>query len=90
MAHCPCTALSISELSLSTPHVCSLKEGLIVLGILLGYLTGYLFVEDIGGWRSMYGIAAVPALLAGLGMVRFWAAPTHSLMSMLAVGLSAA
>ena len=71
-----------------------MKEGLIVLGILLGYLTGYLFVEDIGGWRSMYGIAAVPALLAGLGMVSFRVAPAHSFMSMLAAsvpaGLSAA
>ena len=59
-------------------NVCSLKEGFIVLGILLGYLTGYLFVEDIGGWRSMYGVAAVPALLAGLGMVSLWASPTRS------------
>ena len=60
-----------------------------MLGILLGYLTGYLFVEDIGGWRSMYGIAAVPALLAGLGMVSFWAAPSLSLMSMAAASVPA-
>ena len=60
-----------------------------MLGILLGYLTGYLFVEDIGGWRSMYGIAAVPALVAGLGMVSFWAAPTPCLMSMLAASVAA-
>ncbi|KAK9787605.1 hypothetical protein WJX73_003758 [Symbiochloris irregularis] len=46
----------------------SLKEGLIVLGILLGYLISYLFVDQEAGWRYMYGAAAIPALALGLGM----------------------
>jgi hypothetical protein len=39
-------------------------------GILLGYFTGYVFADDVGGWRSMYACAAPLALALGLGMVR--------------------
>lgn len=38
-------------------------------GILLGYLTSYLFVDDVGGWRLMYGLAAGPAVILLAGMV---------------------
>ena len=48
----------------------SLKEVLIVVGILLGYLASYEFVDTLGGWRIMYGASAVPALLLLAGMVR--------------------
>lgn len=41
-----------------------------VIGILLGYLTSYLFIDDVGGWRAMYGLAAGPALVVLAGMVR--------------------
>ena len=47
----------------------SLKEVFIVGGILLGYLTSYLFVDDVGGWRLMYGLAAGPAVILLAGMV---------------------
>jgi MFS family permease len=47
----------------------SLKEVMIVGGILLGYLSSYWFVDAVGGWRSIYGIAAPLALLLGIGMV---------------------
>lgn len=40
-------------------------------GILLGYLASYLFIDDIGGWRLMYGLAAGPALIVLAGMVSF-------------------
>ena len=50
--------------------LCSLKEVLIVVGILLGYLASYQFVDTVGGWRIMYGASAVPALLLLAGMVR--------------------
>jgi MFS family permease len=40
-----------------------------VVGILLGYLTSYLFIDDVGGWRIMYGIAAAPAMVLLAGMV---------------------
>ena len=39
-------------------------------GILLGYLTSYLFVDDVAGWRLMYGLAAGPAVVLLAGMVR--------------------
>ena len=42
--------------------LCSLKEVLIVVGILLGYLASYEFVDTVGGWRIMYGASAVPAV----------------------------
>lgn len=50
--------------------LCSLKEAFVVIGILLGYLTSYLFIDDVGGWRAMYGLAAGPALILLAGMVR--------------------
>lgn len=47
----------------------SLKEAIIVGGILAGYFSGFQFIEEVGGWRSMYGVAAPLALLLGVGMV---------------------
>ncbi len=48
----------------------SLKEGFVVGGILLGYLASYLFVDSVGGWRTMFGAALLPSVALGLGMVR--------------------
>lgn len=31
------------------------------------YAASYLYVEQLGGWRSMYGLAAAPAVLLALG-----------------------
>lgn len=47
----------------------SLKEGFIVVGILLGYLASALWVGETGGWRDMYGVALFPALILAAGMV---------------------
>jgi MFS family permease len=47
-----------------------LQEAIIVGGILAGYFAGYSFIDDVGGWRSMYGVAAPLALVLGVGMVR--------------------
>jgi MFS family permease len=47
----------------------SLKEAIIVGGILAGYASGFWFIDAVGGWRSMYGVAAPLALLLGVGMV---------------------
>ena len=41
-----------------------------MVGILLGYLAGYLFIDSTGGWRYMFGLSAIPTLALGLGMVR--------------------
>ncbi|SRR5579883_65594 len=45
----------------------SLNQLLITIGILVSYLTDYLFA---GGehWRWMFGVAAVPAVILGIGM----------------------
>jgi hypothetical protein len=37
---------------------------------LAGYASGFWFIDAVGGWRSMYGVAAPLALLLGVGMVR--------------------
>ncbi|KAG6557584.1 hypothetical protein Mapa_000860 [Marchantia paleacea] len=52
----------------------SLKEALIVLGILLGYLVGSLEISTVGGWRVMFGAAVPMAALMGLGV--FWLPPS--------------
>lgn len=46
----------------------SLKEAFIVGGILLGYLTGNLWITTEGGWRSMYGVAIPLSVIMGGGM----------------------
>lgn len=52
----------------------SMKEALIVLGMLLGYLVGYLAIEAVGGWRIMYGVSAPIAAVMTLGM--WWLPPS--------------
>lgn len=47
----------------------SLKEGLIVGGILLGYAMGAAFVGVADGWRAMYGLAAPIGLVLLAGML---------------------
>ncbi|PIA60425.1 hypothetical protein AQUCO_00300138v1 [Aquilegia coerulea] len=50
----------------------SLKELMIVLGILFGYLIGSIEIDAVGGWRYMYGLSAPIAALMGIGM---WSLP---------------
>ncbi|KAI5056670.1 hypothetical protein GOP47_0028488 [Adiantum capillus-veneris] len=52
----------------------SMKEAFIVLGMLLGYLVGYLAIGTVGGWRIMYGVAAPIALIMAVGM--WWLPPS--------------
>lgn len=59
----------------------SLKEAFIVGGILLGYLTSYFFIDDVGGWRNMYAIAAPLALLLGAGMASLPESPRWLLLA---------
>ena len=47
----------------------SLKEALVVTGVMLGYAAGYVWIERRGGWRAMYGVAVAPALVLGAGML---------------------
>lgn len=53
----------------------SLKEGMIVGGILLGYLAGSSLIDTVGGWRYMYGAALLPALAYLLGALRVSESP---------------
>lgn len=59
----------------------SLKEGLIVVGILLGYLASSQFIDSVGGWRYMYGLSLLPAILLGAGMVSSVLRATHQYFS---------
>uniref|UniRef100_A0A383VP60 Major facilitator superfamily (MFS) profile domain-containing protein n=1 Tax=Tetradesmus obliquus TaxID=3088 RepID=A0A383VP60_TETOB len=59
----------------------SLKEAMIVGGILAGYFAGYTFIDEVGGWRSMYGVAAPLALLLGVGMATLPESPRWLLLS---------
>jgi sugar porter (SP) family MFS transporter len=45
----------------------SLNQLMITIGILLSYIVGVIFAP-IEGWRYMFGIALIPALILGIGM----------------------
>ena len=47
----------------------SLKEAVIVVGILCGYLIGFLLSETKGGWAYVFGIAIFPAIGMFIGSV---------------------
>jgi sugar porter (SP) family MFS transporter len=59
----------------------SLKEAFIVGGILAGYAIGYLFVEEVGGWRFMYGAGAPLAGVLAAGMAWLPESPRWLLLS---------
>lgn len=52
----------------------SLKEFLIVVGMLLGYIASSLFVDMVAGWRYMYATSAPICLVMGFGM--WWLPPS--------------
>lgn len=56
---------------MAPPHIrgllMSLKEAAIVLGILFGYLIGFLLADINGGWGLVYGVAAAPAGIMLMG-----------------------
>lgn len=56
---------------MSPPHIrgflMSLKEAAIVVGILAGYLIGYLLSNTDGGWGYTFGVAGIPAGMMFLG-----------------------
>eukprot|EP01035_Chromulina_nebulosa_P017396 gene17396-22945_t len=47
----------------------SLKEGFVVLGMVLGYTIGYLFSETVGGWRYTYGFGSIISVIMLFGMI---------------------
>jgi SP family galactose:H+ symporter-like MFS transporter len=46
----------------------SLNQLAITIGIVVSYLVDYL-LSDIQGWRYMLGLAAIPAIILGIGML---------------------
>ena len=46
----------------------SLNELGITIGIFLSYLVNYLLITQEGGWRAMFGISTVPAVVQGVGV----------------------
>lgn len=58
----------------------SLKEFLIVFGMLLGYTVGSLLVEVVSGWRYMYGISVPLSIFMGIGMWWLPASPRWILL----------
>eukprot|EP01094_Clydonella_sp_ATCC50884_P012868 TRINITY_DN2315_c0_g1_i1.p1 TRINITY_DN2315_c0_g1~~TRINITY_DN2315_c0_g1_i1.p1 ORF type:complete len:546 (-),score=205.46 TRINITY_DN2315_c0_g1_i1:1385-3022(-) len=62
--------LYIAEIA--PPHLrgllISLKECFIVLGILVGFAMGYVFDWASSGWRYVYDVAAIPALVMFIGV----------------------
>ncbi|XP_033738281.1 solute carrier family 2, facilitated glucose transporter member 10-like [Pecten maximus] len=47
----------------------SLNELGITLGLLLAYLINYFFIQVDNGWRYMFGLSAIPAVVQGIGMM---------------------
>ncbi|XP_021374805.1 solute carrier family 2, facilitated glucose transporter member 12-like isoform X2 [Mizuhopecten yessoensis] len=47
----------------------SLNELGITLGLLLAYLVNYFFIQVDNGWRYMFGLSAIPAVIQGVGMM---------------------
>jgi MFS family permease len=45
----------------------SLNQLMIIIGILVSYIVGVIFTP-IEGWRYMFGVALIPALVLGIGM----------------------
>ncbi|KAK4256164.1 hypothetical protein QN277_009066 [Acacia crassicarpa] len=52
----------------------SLKEFFIVLGMVAGYGVGSLLVDTVAGWRYMFGISSILAIIMGIGM--WWIPPS--------------
>ncbi len=52
----------------------SLNQLMITIGILLSYIVGVIFTP-IEGWRYMFGVALIPALILGIGMFRLPESP---------------
>lgn len=52
----------------------SLNQLMITIGILLSYIVGVIFAP-VEGWRYMFGVAIVPAIILGVGMFRLPESP---------------
>lgn len=46
----------------------SMKEAMIVVGMLMGYSIGWVLEDTVGGWRFTYGVGAIPSVAMFIGM----------------------
>lgn len=47
----------------------SLNELGITVGILIAFLVNYIFTDVADGWRYMFGLSTVPAVIQGFAMI---------------------
>jgi sugar porter (SP) family MFS transporter len=57
-----------------------LNQLALTIGILLAYLVDYLFIKVPDGWRWMLGLAIIPALALGIGMLKMPNSPRWLVM----------
>ncbi|XP_013380389.1 solute carrier family 2, facilitated glucose transporter member 10 isoform X2 [Lingula anatina] len=72
----------ISEIAPPTKRglLVSLNELGITVGLLLAYLVNYLFICVGAGWRYMFALSIVPALVQGIGMFFLPPSPRHLML----------
>ncbi|KAI6661314.1 Solute carrier family 2, facilitated glucose transporter member 12-like [Oopsacas minuta] len=58
----------------------SLNELGICLGVLLAYTVSYLFVDKSEGWRYMFGLCIIPAVIQGVGTLFLPRTPRYLLL----------
>ncbi|XP_070556195.1 solute carrier family 2, facilitated glucose transporter member 10-like isoform X2 [Ptychodera flava] len=58
----------------------SLNELGITMGLLLAYLVNFLFINVHEGWRYMFGLSMVPAVIQGIGMIMLPPSPRYLLI----------
>lgn len=49
----------------------TINQLFITIGILAAYIINYTFAETLSGWRWMFGLAAIPAIIQCIGMIFF-------------------
>lgn len=49
----------------------TINQLFITIGILIAYIVNYTFADTLDGWRWMFGLAVIPALIQCIGMVFF-------------------
>ncbi|XP_069128335.1 solute carrier family 2, facilitated glucose transporter member 12-like [Argopecten irradians] len=59
----------------------SLNELGITLGLLLAYLINFFFIQVDNGWRYMFGLSAIPAVVQGVGMMFLPKSPRFLMLS---------
>lgn len=47
----------------------SMKEAMIVVGMLFGYSIGWWLEDDVGGWKYTYAAGAIPSVAMFVGML---------------------